>query len=32
MFLFLPVIAWCLNIGLWEAFKMDIVMSPFSLI
>lgn len=32
LLLFLPVIAWYLNISLWEAFKMDIAMSTFYLI
>ena len=32
LLLFLPVIAWYLNISLREAFKMDIAMSTFYLI
>ncbi|MDN5891251.1 MAG: PACE efflux transporter [Psychrobacter sp.] len=32
LLLFLPVIAWYLNISLWEAFKMDIAMATFYLI
>lgn len=31
LLLFLPVIAWYLNISLWQAFKMDIAMSTFYL-
>lgn len=30
--LFLPVIAWYLDISLWDAFKMDIAMATFYLI
>ncbi|MCD6252425.1 MAG: PACE efflux transporter [Psychrobacter sp.] len=32
LLLFLPVIAWYLNISLWEAFKMDIAMATFYLV
>ena len=32
LLLFLPAIAWYLNISLWEAFKMDIAMATFYLI
>lgn len=32
LLLFLPIIAWYLNISLWEAFKMDIAMASFYLI
>ena len=32
LLLFLPAIAWYLDISLWEAFKMDIAMATFYLI
>ena len=32
LLLFLPAIAWYLNISLWDAFKMDIAMATFYLI
>ncbi|MFK4001529.1 PACE efflux transporter [Psychrobacter namhaensis] len=32
LLLFLPVIAWYLNISVWEAFKMDIAMATFYLV
>ena len=32
LLLFLPIIAWYLNISLWEAFKMDIAMATFYLV
>lgn len=32
LLLFLPMIAWYLNISLWEAFKMDIAMAAFYLV
>ncbi len=32
LFLLLPFIAWYLNMTLWEAFKMDIVMATFYLV
>ena len=32
LLLFLPAIAWYLNISLWDAFKMDITMATFYLI
>jgi uncharacterized membrane protein len=30
--LFLPAIAWYLDISLWDAFKMDIAMATFYLV
>lgn len=32
LLLFLPMIAWYLNISLWEAFMMDIAMATFYLV